>query len=489
MSFSQLYSKKVLEHVKNPQNMGVIKNPDGMATVGNRTCGDVMRLFIKVEKKNNQEYLKDIKFQTLGCFPQGEEVVLGDGNWGKIKDISLHSEVINGEGKETSPVEFYKRKYKGVILKVIPFVSPLNSFSLTPNHPVFSIKRSWFKKTHKSSSKCDLLRINSKELFTIKPDYVRADELDRGDYLVFSFNRIIKDKKFFTQKLMRLLGYYLSEGYITGDGVVNFSFNRNEKKLIREVKLLTLEIVHKRASERTRGNVTEIRFCSKKWADIFYSVAGRLARNKSLSLSILLLPFKKQWEMIKTYTLGDGDVYRRRPLNSETYRITTASRTLAIQIQEILARGGIFASLREIFKKNCKIDGRKLKDSIQYLISFKLERNHKFTHKHLDYFLVPIRKIEKDHFSDFVYNFQVAGEPNSYLARGFVVHNCGAAIATSSIITVMVKGKLLKEAEKITNQAIAEALGGLPPVKMHCSLLAADALKKAIQNYRQSFGK
>ena len=65
--FQSLYSKKVLEYVKNPQNMGEIKDADGVATVGNPVCGDIMRLFIKVEKKNNKEYIKDIKFQTLGC--------------------------------------------------------------------------------------------------------------------------------------------------------------------------------------------------------------------------------------------------------------------------------------------------------------------------------------------------------------------------------------------------------------------------------------
>jgi nitrogen fixation NifU-like protein len=67
----------------------------------------------------------------------------------------------------------------------------------------------------------------------------------------------------------------------------------------------------------------------------------------------------------------------------------------------------------------------------------------------------------------------------------FQTLGCGAAIATSSMITTMVKGKPLKEAEKITNKVITEALGGLPPSKMHCSVLAADALKKAIENYRQ----
>ena len=66
----------------------------------------------------------------------------------------------------------------------------------------------------------------------------------------------------------------------------------------------------------------------------------------------------------------------------------------------------------------------------------------------------------------------------------FLTLGCGAAVATSSMITTMVKGKPLSEAEKITKQVIAGALGGLPPVKMHCSVLAADALKKAIENYR-----
>lgn len=67
MTINQLYSKKVLDHLKNPHNLGEIKKPDGVATVGNPVCGDVMRLFLKIEKKKGQEYIKNIKFQTLGC--------------------------------------------------------------------------------------------------------------------------------------------------------------------------------------------------------------------------------------------------------------------------------------------------------------------------------------------------------------------------------------------------------------------------------------
>ena len=65
----------------------------------------------------------------------------------------------------------------------------------------------------------------------------------------------------------------------------------------------------------------------------------------------------------------------------------------------------------------------------------------------------------------------------------FKTFGCGAAIATSSMVTEMVMGKTLEEALKVTNQAVAEALDGLPPVKMHCSNLAADAMHEAIKDY------
>ena len=65
----------------------------------------------------------------------------------------------------------------------------------------------------------------------------------------------------------------------------------------------------------------------------------------------------------------------------------------------------------------------------------------------------------------------------------FKTFGCGAAIATSSMITELAKGKTLEEAMKITRGNVADSLGGLPPIKMHCSNLAADGLHAAIQDY------
>ena len=71
----------------------------------------------------------------------------------------------------------------------------------------------------------------------------------------------------------------------------------------------------------------------------------------------------------------------------------------------------------------------------------------------------------------------------------FKTFGCGAAVATSSMATEMVKGKSIEEALKLTNKAVAEALDGLPPEKLHCSVLAEEAIRSAIADYYTRQGK
>lgn len=76
-------------------------------------------------------------------------------------------------------------------------------------------------------------------------------------------------------------------------------------------------------------------------------------------------------------------------------------------------------------------------------------------------------------------------EGDTIVDAKFKTFGCGAAIASSSILTEMLKGKKVKDALKISNEAVAEALGGLPQVKRHCSVMAEEALKKALENWEK----
>ena len=79
-------------------------------------------------------------------------------------------------------------------------------------------------------------------------------------------------------------------------------------------------------------------------------------------------------------------------------------------------------------------------------------------------------------------------EDNRITDAKFMTFGCGAAIASSSMATELIRGKTLEEAWEVTNTAVAEALEGLPPIKMHCSLLAEEGIHLAINDYRRKKG-
>jgi nitrogen fixation NifU-like protein len=82
-----------------------------------------------------------------------------------------------------------------------------------------------------------------------------------------------------------------------------------------------------------------------------------------------------------------------------------------------------------------------------------------------------------------IMNLYIRVKDGRIIDARFKTFGCGAAIATSSMVTQMIKGKTLEEVLAISNQSVAEALDGLPPIKMHCSVLAEEALKSAIDDY------
>ena len=123
----------------------------------------------------------------------------------------------------------------------------------------------------------------------------------------------------------------------------------------------------------------------------------------------------------------------------------------------------------------------------------------KYTEKVMDHFLNPrnVGEIEDADAVAEVGNITCGDALKIYLkldAEGkiaeakFKTFGCGAAVATSSMATEMIKGKSVEEALKLTNKAVQEALRGLPPVKIHCSLLAEEAVHAALWDYAQKKG-
>ena len=129
-------------------------------------------------------------------------------------------------------------------------------------------------------------------------------------------------------------------------------------------------------------------------------------------------------------------------------------------------------------------EGQELSDEVGYLV---------YNETLIDHFMHPrnfgkpkkfngVGKVGNPVCGDVMYIY-VYVKDNKIADIGFETMGCAAAISTSSMVTELAKGKTLKEAKKISRSDVAKELGGLPPIKMHCSNLAADGLQKAINNY------
>jgi nitrogen fixation NifU-like protein len=252
-------------------------------------------------------------------------------------------------------------------------------------------------------------------------------------------------------------------------------------------------------------------------------IVGKSASEKHLPPWFFELPIGRQKYLLAALWLGDGYI------TPQVAKFVTISKQLAYQVKSLLVNQKIIFSFLEvaekgIHKKNWCFYVRN-DDALAKLAKI-IGKNLDFPPRKIapkrswfdkNFYYVTVRKTKNVEYSGWVYNLEVKEIP-SYVVGAATLHNCGdimrlyikvgkkngkeyikeakfqtlgcgAAIATSSIITTMVKGKPLEEAEKISEKAIVEALGGLPPAKFHCSVLAADALKKAIENYRKKKSK
>jgi len=428
-----------------PKNVKVDMPLQAYFRINAERMGQFERTLIIVDEGAEVSYIE-------GCLPAWEEVSCGD-SLVSIPEIKEGNIVLNSNGENSVVEKTMKRHFDGELINIQP-VSIGNTFSLTPEHPVLAINRERVITSKRKDGR--LSDYKTKKLLNSKPEFIKAGELKNGDFLVFPINKVEEDNLEMNETKLKFLGYYLSKGHtgkINGCDAVVLSFNENERDYINEAKELCKEIIKKIPSEFNCKEKHELRLTvySKELKELCDKHCGNYASMKKLSNEIMNLPPSKQRHLIETYINGDGNVYDKvrkdRKSKQVAVRSSTTSRQLAFQIQELLGRQGIYSMIntREAFDEKMK-DERVIYHNKLYINYFGKDNLIKNVKRKGNYFLVPIRKIGRHNYKGNVYNFHVTGEPNTYLVKGFAVHNCSApSYSTNSLHSAVVEVVALKD--------------------------------------------
>ncbi len=502
------YSEKVMDHFSHPRNVGEIPDADGIGKVGNPIC-----------------------------LVEGSLVQI-NAHMSEIERVGTKDRVLGHEGTFARILEKSTREYEG---PVVSLGSRFGTDTMTPEHMIYAIKvprRNRYRYTRGKMS--------------LEPQWYHADEVERRDVALYPILCEVRDvatinlgvdrkeldhRSFALPEqipvdadLLRVFGYYLAEGNSVTKVTkahIQFTFHFEEKAYCEDVSNVIGRIfgLGSKITLREDRKTAIVVVNSARLARAFERWFGRGAAGKRMPDFMIFLPQEKQKALIEGLWKGDG--YLSLGRSSPRCEYATISRDLAYQIRMILLRLGIVSSIRT--------EPAKTRNGIDHRQSYRIhvgerEAMHKLcaiigmnyscrkavrVHSWIDggFLHTPITSKEVSKYKGRVMNFEVEGQ-HSFASGSLMCHNCGdlmwiyikvkddilvdvkfktfgcgAAIATSSMVTEMAKGKTLEEGMKISRKDVAEALEGLPPQKMHCSNLAADGLHAAIKDYLTKHGR
>ncbi len=369
-----------------------------------------------------------------GCLPADELVSMGD-TFEPIVNIAKDDKVVTHTGAHERVGNLFVHEHEGSMYNIIP-QSSFNGFRLTGEHPILCIKREdvLVKRSKRGNWQPE---VSTKLLLDAEPKFVNADQVKIGDFLVYVAPSLTEEYSSLSDDHLKILGLYLAEGSTTTNKAlsnircVSFSFGASEKEalLAKSLHALLNKNRYKSSICKGKGKYYIVSSYSKDLIALCEKHCGRGAGTKKLSTIIMKLSPERQKILLDSYWKGDGSVYVRN--GREMMRATTISKVLALQIQEILARNGIFANLTVRKGSEDRILGRKITRKDQIIIEYTKGISIGSVRKKGNSFFVPIKKIIKTEFKGPVYNFSV-NKDESYLVRGFAVHNCTAPIYMSS---------------------------------------------------------
>lgn len=459
------YSEQVIDHYENPRNVGSLDKSDpsvGTGIVGAPSCGDVLKLQIQVE----DGVITDARFKTYGCLTSntpvntptrskkiselkiGDEVLAWNGHTivnQKIKDIIKHSVNIDDLlvvtfQRETSRANINPGKFSLICTKEHIFWDadnkPVEAQDLLVGQELYEITEHELRILTNNRHRDKIKQKNS----------IRMKEWNKKfDHSVLPQNQvgyICRDLETKKEKSRQAsLNNWQNPDYIEKwkQGMANRDWSQPTSI---EQKFLTLFAENNVAVRWSSGKI---------W----------IQTDSGPASPDFIVPGKKK--CIEVYTKKMPNFMQDR--SDQSNYIEARSRQLVTAGYESL-----FLAIEEI---DCALS--KVQNFIHN--GMKILNISSITHHN------QLRGCQRDGKQIVVYDLKLEDGAHVFFTNRVGSHNCGSAIASSSLVTEWLKGRTLSEAEQIRNTAIAEELA-LPPVKIHCSILAEDAIKAAINDYK-----
>src|SRR3989344_427743 len=401
-------------------------------------------------------------WHCFGCFLPGQKIKTPFG-YHNIENLDENHYVYSGQGLIRKILATHSRNYNGDIVDVeIRKLGGTVSMTADHNLQIIRPKTKHYKKSKqfyrqirnymgkelndwdriKSGVECygKIMKVSAGELlkddfvfYPINMEITDIKTINLNDYLTRSYTfgprpRRISSKIMINDDFLKLVGYYIAEGS-NHRAYIRFSLGGHEESFAKEILTLIKEVfgikasIHKRVG---RKSGIEITACHAHLANIFENICGKGAQKKHIPFVFQSLPLSKQMVLVKAIQKGDGYTFIASRSTKQHLAITSISRVLIEQIQDILLRNSIFPS---IVVTKARKDANGVSHRIAYTIKWSDEAKsqHKllFKNEEILYWLLPIKKILKRFYAGPVYNLTVQKD-HSYIATNFAVLNCGA---------------------------------------------------------------
>ncbi|WP_342766530.1 iron-sulfur cluster assembly scaffold protein [Candidatus Borrarchaeum sp.] len=453
----------------------------------------------------------------------------------RIEIASPEDRVLTHNGLYHKVIHRTEREYDGDILIL---KNKFGEVTVTPEHMVLAIRLpkgdKFLRTEHRQGLKSAWYHAEDlrKGDIVLYPILKEIKDMESIDFNVMRSEWDFRSKPIHAkipigEDFLRLCGYFISEGHPREEPsktYIEFSLNINERGIEEDIREITKNLfnIEIKSKERPERKTRQVLISSAMLTRFFKKLFGDYGYTRKLPHFMMLLPPSKQRALL--YGLWKGDGYINIERKGARAGYSTTSFELAQQIKMLLLRQGIVASMYT--------DKAYIKNGIRHRQSYRLHVGQRDSLKKLcnfmgltynpkshasrdswfdnDFVYIPIMNIQRIEYSGKVYNLEV-NKDHSFTTEAFCLHNCGdlmefyvrvdpeteiikdikfktfgcgSAIATSSMTTELAIGMTLDEAMKLTRSDVATELDGLPPRKMHCSNLAADALHAAIEDYR-----